>query len=237
MPEVMLIAVSKGAGALEGRSAEEVITYAARVSSDKGDVERLQTAERLLNHCLKNGHVSVFETASMTLEVTTSRAIAEQLIRHRSFTFQVRSYRYSECHSNEKYEARRQDPKNRKASVGDLPADTQEWFAAAQAGVNRTCQLAYDEALSKGVARECARFLLPLSATESRVHDGKLSVVHPLHLDADRNWNPSPDPSRSPHRPKSSVSWECKSFELLRETAQAFQTGEEIRQKLSHIKI
>ncbi len=160
-----LIAVTKGAGDFEDKSAEQIITYAARVSSDKDDVERLGTAERLLNYCLRNGHVSIFETASMTVEITTSRAIAEQLIRHRSFTFQARSYRYAECHSNESYEARRQDKINRQNSIGDLPMETQEWFAKAQSNVNNSCQNAYDEAIAKGIARECARFLLPLSST------------------------------------------------------------------------
>ena len=165
MPKARLIAVTRGAGDLEDKSAEQIITYAARVSSDKSDVERLGTAERLLNYCLRNGHVSIFETASMTVEVTTSRAIAEQLIRHRSFTFQARSYRYAECHSNEIYEARRQDKTNRQNSIGDLPTETQEWFVRAQEDVNEKCQSAYDDAIARGVARECARFLLPLSAT------------------------------------------------------------------------
>ena len=165
MPKVRLIAVTKGAGDLEDKSAEQIITYAARVSSDKEDLERLGTAERLLSYCLKHGHVSIFETASMTVEVTTSRAIAEQLIRHRSFTFQARSYRYAECHSNESYDARRQDKKNRQNSIADLSTDTREWFIKAQEDVNETCQNAYDEAITKGIARECARFLLPLSAT------------------------------------------------------------------------
>ena len=165
MPKVRLIAVTKGAGDLEDKSAEEIITFAARVSSDKSDIERLGNAERLLRYCLRHGHVSIFETASMTVEVTTSRAIAEQLIRHRSFTFQVKSYRYTECHSNEPYKARRQDKLNRQNSIGDLSEELQGWFRDAQEKVNTTCQIAYDEAIDKGIARECARFLLPLSAS------------------------------------------------------------------------
>jgi thymidylate synthase (FAD) len=179
MPKVRLIACTRGAGEFSDRSAEEIITYAARVSSDKDDVERLETAERLLKYCLKNGHVSIFETAYMTVEVTTSRAIAEQLIRHRSFTFQVKSQRYSECHSNECYEARRQDLKNRQNSIGDLPDDTKEWFAKAQNDVNDKCQSIYDEAISKGIARESARFLLPLSTTTKLYMTGNCrSFIH-----------------------------------------------------------
>lgn len=160
---VRIVAATVGFGELEGRNAEDVITYAARVSTPDHQ-SRFDTAERLLAYCLRHGHWSVFETASLTIEVTTSRAIADQLLRHRSFTFQMASQRYARCTERVECEARRQDTSNRQNSIDDVDDDTKRWFAEAQADLWDRAAEVYKQAVDKGIARECARFVLPLAA-------------------------------------------------------------------------
>ena len=142
--------------------AEHLMAYCARVSSPQNQDNR-DTEAKLLKYCAKHGHWSVFEHAVMTVEVETSVAIAAQILRHRSFTFQQFSARYARAGDMGFYiaEARRQDIKNRQNSIDDLPADVKDWFDDAQAKVATYSKLLYDEALRKGIAKEQARFLLP----------------------------------------------------------------------------
>lgn len=165
---IRLVAATTGVGELAGKSAEEVVTFAARVSNPANQTD-FASGPKLLAYCIRNEHWSVFETAGLTFEVTTSRAIAEQLTRHRSFTFQMKSQRYSGSHGNTENEARRQDSKNRQNSVDDLSNETRLWFKEAQAKVWNTSHSLYSEALVMGIAKECARFLLPLS-TETTLY-------------------------------------------------------------------
>lgn len=146
------------------RTAEELLVYCARVSSPANQGSHA-TGERLLRYCLKAGHWSVFEQADMTVEVETSRAIAAQILRHRSFTFQEFSQRYADVSvmGFEEASARRQDTKNRQASHDDLPREVREWFSEAQEKINATALRTYEAALAQGIAKECARFILPLS--------------------------------------------------------------------------
>ena len=159
---VKLVAVTQGMGSLLGKNAEEVISYAARVSTPQNQ-ERFDTAPRLLAYCLREKHFSIFETASMTLEITTSRAIADQLLRHRSATFQQHSQRYAASSGYLPCEARRQDTKNRQNSIADVESEDQEWFRTSQEKVWELANGIYEEAIRKGIAKECARFLLPLN--------------------------------------------------------------------------
>lgn len=142
--------------------AEKHIAYCARVSSKNQDNPKY---EKLLGYCLKNGHFSVFEMASLCLEITTSRAIAAQILRHKSFSFQEHSQRYSEVQGNEIVEARLQDSKNRQNSLKDENDEHGTWFKGAQDAVWEQSKRLYDEALKRGLAKEQARFLLPLSTT------------------------------------------------------------------------
>jgi len=153
-------------------NADDLMVYQARVSSPQNQVDTL-TAPRLLNYCLKHGHWSVFDMADMTVEVETSRAISAQVVRHWSFDgievvgdfrFQEFSQRYAKVLDFETYEARAPHPKNRQASVDTLSAETKGWFASAQNAVNARAAELYDQAIEKGIAKECARFLLPMSA-------------------------------------------------------------------------
>lgn len=158
--------------------AEKQIVYCARVSSPK---QSSDDGARLINYCVKNGHWSVLEQAFMTVEVETSRAIAAQLLRHRSFTFQEFSQRYAAATSFETYPARRQDSKNRQNSIDDMSDEDKTWFADAQTKLQTLSAAAYQQALARGIAKEQARFLLPLSTLTKLYISGSIrSWVHYL---------------------------------------------------------
>jgi len=157
--------------------AEALIVYAARVSNPSNQ-DNHETGERLLSYCIRHGHWSVFETASMTVEVTTSRAIAAQLLRHRSFTFQEFSQRYAEAGEFEPVELRRQAESNRQSSREPISDSklTQEIERAVQYLRN-----AYFALIHEGVARECARMILPLCTQTTLYMTGNVrSWIHYL---------------------------------------------------------
>ena len=147
---------------------EELIVYVARVSSPENQ-ENLETAPKLLKYLIKNKHWSPLQMVDMTVEIVTSRAIAQQIIRHRSFSFQEFSQRYAKAQKHILYPARRQDIKNRQNSIDDLSGEDQKWFLEKQEEVWDKSNALYEEALKKGIAKECARFLLPLN-TETRIY-------------------------------------------------------------------
>lgn len=146
--------------------AERLIAYCARVSSPNQDNPEY---EKLLRYCMNHGHFSVFEMADMTVEITTSRAIAAQILRHKSFSFQEFSQRYSEVTEFETIQARRQDKKNRQNSFDDLDDIDKAWFLSAQAKVINEANNVYRDALDRGIAKECARMVLPL-LTQTRLY-------------------------------------------------------------------
>lgn len=163
--------------------AEEIMAYCARVSSPNN--QENPDFSKLLAYCIKNEHWSVFEQANMTLEITTSRGIAAQILRHRSFTFQEFSQRYASVSEGSfiNYGARRQDTKNRQNSIDDMDADTKNWFQEAQKEVWGLAYAKYEEALAKGVAKECARFLLPLNTQTKMYLNGTVrSWIHYINL-------------------------------------------------------
>lgn len=160
--------------------AEKTILYTARVSNPAN-----QNSEntKLLDYCIKNGHWSIFEMAHMTVEIETSRAIAAQILRHRSFNFQEFSQRYAEAQGFETYEARSQDLKNRQNSVDDMSEEDKQWFKEAQSTVQEQCQRLYNHALKRNIAKEQARFLLPLSTSTKLYMCGNIrSWLHYLDL-------------------------------------------------------
>jgi len=160
--------------------AEKTMMYCARVSNPAN-----QNSEDsgLLKYCTKNGHWSIFEMASMVVEIETSRAISAQILRHRSFSFQEFSQRYAKVQSFEIYEARSQDIKNRQNSVDDMSEADREWFAGTQYEVQEFAQKYYEEALDRGIAKEQARFLLPMAASTKLYMNGTLrSWIHYLNL-------------------------------------------------------
>jgi thymidylate synthase (FAD) len=153
---------------IENFTPEEVLAYVARVSNPSNQMNS-ETSSKLLGYCIKNAHWSVFEHVSLTVSIETSRAIAAQILRHRSFTFQEFSQRYASAVDKEVYSARRQDNKNRQNSIDDMDVDDQEFFRQAQEDVWSVAYGYYQEALSRGIAKEQARFLLPLS-TQTKIY-------------------------------------------------------------------
>lgn len=150
--------------------AEKMMAYIARVSNPKNQ-ENANFAG-LLRYCITHEHWSVFEQAFMTLQIETNRAIAAQILRHRSFTFQEFSQRYADSTQLGEIplpELRRQDNKNRQNSIDDLSKKlTDNFHAKIKALFQESIEL-YEEMLEEGIAKECARFVLPL-ATPTRIY-------------------------------------------------------------------
>jgi thymidylate synthase (FAD) len=158
-------------------TAEDLIVYAARVSNPSNQLNK-ETAPRLLAYCIKHGHWSIFETASMTVEIETSRAIAAQILRHRSFTFQEFSQRYAVAQGFEPVELRRQHPTNRQAS-GEVINDPK--LAESVDEAISKCSRVYDILINEGVSKETARMILPLCTTTRLYMTGNVrSWIHYL---------------------------------------------------------
>lgn len=154
---------------IEGiNTAEELIAYTARVSNP-GNQMNMDTAPRLLKYLLDNKHYSPFEQVDVGVSIETSRGIAPQILRHWSFSFQEFSQRYAEVQECIIYPARRQNLKNRQDSVDDLDQLTKTWFENAQILLWDMCFKTYKSALEKGIAKEQARFLLPLN-TKTKIY-------------------------------------------------------------------
>ena len=150
--------------------AEKTMAYIARVSNPNNqDNEKFSG---LLKYCIEHEHWSVFEQSSMTLEIETTRAIAAQILRHRSFTFQEFSQRYAKSNELGKIELpdlRRQDDKNRQNSIDDLDPFVQQKLEAQMITLFSSCQSLYNQMIEEGVAKECARMVLPL-CTPTRIY-------------------------------------------------------------------
>ena len=150
--------------------AEKHIAYCARVSNPNNqDNEKFSG---LLKYCIKNQHWSIFEQAFMTLEITTNRGIAAQILRHRSFTFQEFSQRYASTDflgEIELPELRRQDDKNRQNSIDDLDPELIDKLERQMVTLFSSANSLYQQMLEAGVAKECARFVLPL-ATPTKIY-------------------------------------------------------------------
>ena len=150
--------------------AEKSMAYIARVSNPKNQDNNDFT--KLIGYCIKNEHWSVFEQAYMTLQIETTRGIAEQILRHRSFTFQEFSQRYADSRQLGEIpipELRRQDNKNRQNSISDLSEEVINQFNKKIKHLFNLNKELYEEMLEAGIAKECARFVLPL-ATPTRIY-------------------------------------------------------------------
>jgi thymidylate synthase (FAD) len=162
------------------KTGEDLIVYIARVSNPSNQTN-METAPGLLKYLIKHKHWSPFEHVSATLRITTSRAIAAQILRHRSFTFQEFSQRYSEAVDTEPVEFRAQGKTNRQ--VGEepttIPQHLMDDFNRLQWDTKRLYRMLLDE----GVARECARMVLPLNTTTTIYMTGTLrSWIHYIQL-------------------------------------------------------
>ena len=150
--------------------AEKTMAYIARVSNPSNQDN--ENYSGLLKYCIKHNHWSVFEQSTMTLEIETTRAIAAQILRHRSFTFQEFSQRYAQTNSLgdiELPELRRQDKKNRQNSIDDINDEIKSKFSRKIAKHFQEANNLYEEMLNEGIAKECARFIMPL-ATPTRIY-------------------------------------------------------------------
>lgn len=149
----------------------DLVAYAARVSNPANQANT-ETAPRLLAYLAQNAHWSPFEMAHMTLEIVTTRDIARQILRHRSFAFQEFSQRYAEVVAADyiNRQCRLQHPTNRQASLEGASDDNIAWFNAAQDDMQDTAITFYDEAIARGIAKEQARVFLPEGLTKSTMY-------------------------------------------------------------------
>ena len=151
--------------------AEQHMAYVARVSNPNNQGN--DKFAGLLKYCIQHGHWSVFEQAFMTVEINTTRGLAAQILRHRSFTFQEFSQRYADTNLLDSVipvpDLRSQDLKNRQNSNDDIPQEKKEEYQALIARHFSEAMDLYNALLQEGVAKECARFVLPL-ATPTRIY-------------------------------------------------------------------
>ena len=165
--------------------AEKLMAYCARVSNPKGQDN--ENYARLLKYCIDHQHWSIFEQGFMTLEINTTRGLAAQILRHRSFTFQEFSQRYADttllAEEIPSFELRRQDNKNRQNSIDDISDEIKsKWGMKIREHFARAKSI-YDGMIADGIAKECARFVLPL-ATPTRLYmSGSVrSFIHWIQL-------------------------------------------------------
>lgn len=175
---VKLIAVTKPN--VEGiNTSEELISYVARVSNPSNQLNT-ETAPKLLSYCIKHEHWSIFEHAFMTVEIKTTRAIAAQILRHRSFTFQEFSQRYSKNSNYFQPELRKQAENNRQSSTEIINNKSLESEITL---LIKDSHALYTKLLDKGVAKECARMILPLCTETTMYMTGSCrSYIHYLSL-------------------------------------------------------
>lgn len=182
---VRLVAVTEPTQRLQNlgiKTAEDLIVYIARVSNPSNQTN-METGSKLIRYLIKHKHWSPFEHISATLEITTSRAIAAQILRHRSFTFQEFSQRYSEVVNLEPIQFRAQGKTNRQVGDEEFPMN-QHWDLSVQINdlQHRSLKL-YNSLIDVGVARECARMVLPLNTQTTIYMSGTLrSWIHYIQL-------------------------------------------------------
>ena len=171
MNTAKVIAITKPL--IEGvETAEEFIAYAARVSNPSNQMNK-ETSAKLLRYCIANKHWSVFEQVSITMDIVTTRDIAHQIVRHRSFSFQEFSQRYADPTKDMGFvtrEARLQDVKNRQNSIETDDEDLDKWWINQQANVTREAKEAYEWAIENGIAKEQCRAVLPEGLTITRLY-------------------------------------------------------------------
>lgn len=168
--------------------AEKTIAHCARVSNPANENNHA-TADKLLRYCIKHKHWSVFEMASMCVEIHTTRAISPQILRHRSFSYQEYSQRYAiptDTFATVLPDLRRQDDKNRQNSIDDLPSETLEYYQDKIDEHFRESVNLYESLLHSGVAKECARSVLPINTVTRLYMSGTIrSWLHYVDLRGD----------------------------------------------------
>jgi len=189
--KIELISYSQPANDMNGMNVQELVAYCARVSNPNNQ-NNSETSEKLVRYLIKHNHFSPLEMVNMCLEIETTRDIARQMLRHRSFSFQEFSQRYADPTKDLDFvlrEARLQDPKNRQNSVEILgltltEQNLIEQWKWKQQDVISSAQHAYEWAIKNGIAKEQARAVLPEGLTISRLYmNGTLrSWIHYIQL-------------------------------------------------------
>ena len=161
------------------------MTYCARVSNPENQ-GNMETASKLLQYCIKQRHWSIFETANLCMEINTTRAISAQILRHRSFSYQEFSTRYQDVTvlgAPQVPHLRRQDQKNRQNSIDDLDTESIQQYYRRIGSLFEEAGHLYKEMISSGVAKECARSVLPLASPTRLYMNGTIrSWIHYLAL-------------------------------------------------------
>jgi thymidylate synthase (FAD) len=212
MKSVKLIGITKPE---DGSKPEDLIAYCARVSNPSNQ-NNYTTADKLLRYCIRNQHWSIFEMVHIVVEINTTRDIARQILRHRSFSFQEFSQRYSDA-SQLGFtirEARLQDNKNRQNSIESNDEDLQKAWIMKQEQLIHESNLAYNWAINNGIAKEQARAVLPEGNTNSRLYmAGSLrSFIHYCQLRMDNG-------TQKEHREIATECWNilCENFRFLKD--------------------
>jgi thymidylate synthase (FAD) len=162
--------------------AEKLIVKMARVSNPSNQ-ENWETGPKLLKYCLDHKHFSIFEMCSLCVKIDTERDISAQILRHRSFSFQEFSTRYAEAQPLTVPDLRKQDLKNRQNSTNDLDFNTQEYYDEQIRNQYADIKELYDQMIADGVAKECARRILPLSTQTTLYMHGTLrSWIHYINV-------------------------------------------------------
>jgi thymidylate synthase (FAD) len=188
MSNVKLVAITKSL--IDGvNTADEFIAYTARVSNPSNQMNTL-TAPKLIKYCIENKHWSIFEQVFLTVEITTTRDIGRQILRHRSFTFQEFSQRYSDPTKDLAFsvrEARLQDAKNRQNSIEVDDKKLQREWIDAQEYITDQCASIYGDFIARGIAKEQVRAILPEGLTQTRMYmSGSLrSFIHWIDIRTD----------------------------------------------------
>ena len=164
---------------------EKTIAYCARVSNPNN--QNNEDYAKLLKYCIDHKHFSIFEQAFLTLEINTTRGIAAQILRHRSFTFQEFSQRYADtsflAEEIPLFEIRKQDTKNRQNSIDDIDEYTQKYWEGVISNHFKSAKKIYDQMINDGIAKECARFVLPLATPTRLFMSGTIrSWIHYIEL-------------------------------------------------------
>lgn len=184
---VKLVSITKSLVEEKVLSAEELIVYIARVSNPANQLNA-ETADKLLGFLIKNKHWSPFEMVDMTVEIITSRGIAQQILRHRSFSFQEFSQRYAEVTAFEPVQLRYQAEKNRQSSTEEVSERDQFHFNNRINQHIQEGQQLYKDMLDAKIAKECARMVLPIT-TETKIYmKGSIrSWIHYLGIRCDQH--------------------------------------------------
>jgi thymidylate synthase (FAD) len=233
MSEVNLIGITKPSAYTDCTTANELIAWAARVSNPSNQ-NNTKTAPKLVQYLIKNQHWSPLEMVHVSMEIKTTRDIARQILRHRSFSFQEYSQRYADPTKDlgfVKREARLQDSKNRQNSVELGPDENrlaEEWNVVQNQALN-AAKFAYQWAIDRGIAKEQARAVLPEGNTESvMIMSGSLrSWVHYCQLRMDKA-------TQKEHRIVAEQCWEiiCAHFPDVKKALDDIAAWEEFERKL-----